>query len=71
MTSTKATKSLEAVHTLNDLPAVGDEVATLVYGINGHEERASGVVVDHRRRAVIVATEYHGRIVVPADQIID
>lgn len=54
---------------LTDACPVGSEVATTVHTIGGRSERVTGTVVDYRRRSVVVATECHGRIVVPLDKI--
>lgn len=53
----------EALHPL------GSTVATIVCAIGGRSERVTGEVVDYRRSSVVVKTECHGRIVVPADKI--
>jgi hypothetical protein len=51
-------------------PSVGSTVTTTVHSIGGRQERVTGQVVDHcRRRAVVVETECHGRIVVPLDKV--
>jgi RNase P/RNase MRP subunit p29 len=48
---------------------IGSTVVTTVHGIGGRSERVSGEVVDYKRNALVVKTDYHGRIVVPVDQI--
>jgi hypothetical protein len=52
-----------------DTPGIGATVATTVHGIGGRSERVTGEVVGHRRNAVVVKTESHGRIVVTLDKI--
>lgn len=48
---------------------IGSEVTTTVHGIGGRSEQVTGTVVDHRRKALVVQTEYHGRIVVPVADV--
>jgi hypothetical protein len=49
---------------------LGAIVSTVVHGIGGRSETVSGAVEGYRRNSVVVATECHGRIVVPASKII-
>jgi hypothetical protein len=48
----------------------GDIVSAVVYGIGGRSETVSGTVEGYRRNSVVVATECHGRIVVPVSKIV-
>lgn len=54
---------------MTNMPELESEVTTTVHGIGGRSEKVTGIVVDHRRNAVVVQTECHGRIVVPLDKV--
>jgi hypothetical protein len=49
---------------------VGSTVATTVYAIGGRSERVSGRVEGHKRGQLVVATECHGRIMVPLRDVV-
>jgi hypothetical protein len=51
------------------MKAEGETVTTTVHGIGGRSEKVTGTVVGHKRSALIVQTECHGRIMVTQDKI--
>jgi hypothetical protein len=51
------------------MPDIGTQVTTTVHSIGGRAEVVTGLVVDHRRKAVVVQTKLHGRIVVPLSEL--